>query len=648
MTMRHDSASPGGSVTVLSGPCQRVNRAKVLIQLAITAASLTLLAASNFAAQAWTALTREEIDRVHRSDDTVDIGIPSLRNMTHISLPRRILWLVIAISSSSSASDYTVSVLAREEFLRSFSTHESGTYPSPDAPQYQPSGHRQWENITLEGMVQRYGTGFADDYRSVILVAESLCNRETYTRHTEHPSRAVLYRGVMQTMSAIPQTRWLCDLFDHSQIYFDNIHRNATCRAASLTNLTRSEWKVNLGKIAAANKAAENNRPYDCVVLSPWALSERVELECRLISSTLFWWLATSSNILIAVLLAAMSMLYKSTPLVTVGDVIDSYLCTPSSDFGLDEASYDFTTFKNIYRHRPRMEGVQHHGGKKRRLWKAAGRTRWWLTVRWWLLVLFIVAAGFAQTWRAEKHYTDNSMAAIFSRGIDSLRRTSMVLPRLTTASSSTIHTRLQLVILANLPQLGMVVTYLLYNSLVTIMVVELEWNALATKPKSLRVSQPRKNSSQRGTLFLSLPYRFAVPLLLASGGLQWLVGQSLFFAEVDLWDEKGQRLGDEAILTPGYSHLALFWLLILGVLAWLPAVLTGFLGRLPTEGMPLLGSCSAVVAACSHFRQGEGDMLPEERLAAAGELLLWGASGNEQNDEGLGFSAHNIATPSR
>ncbi|KAM7211822.1 hypothetical protein V8F06_012795 [Rhypophila decipiens] len=239
-------------------------------------------------------------------------------------------------------------------------------------------------------------------------------------------------------------------------------------------------------------------------------------------------------------------------------------------------------------------------------------------------------------------------MAAMFSRGFDSLLRTSMVLPHLTRSSSSTIQTRLQLVILANLPQLGMVATYLLYNSLITIMVVELEWNTLGTKPKSLRVSQPRKNSSQRGTFFLSLPYRFAIPLLLVSGGLQWLVGQSLFFAEVDLWDEKGQRLGNEAILTLGYSHLALFWLLILGVLAWLPAVLTGFLGRLPTEGMPLLGSCSAVVAACSHFPQGEGDLLPEERRAAAGEILLWRASGSEQNGEGLGFSAHNIATPSR
>ncbi|KAK4215121.1 hypothetical protein QBC37DRAFT_282310 [Rhypophila decipiens] len=630
--MRHDSASPFGSVNVLSGSCQRVNLAKVWIQLAITTASLTLLAASNFAAQAWTALTREEIDRVHRSGDTVDIGIPSLRNITRISLPQRILWVVIfvlattihlvyssAISSSSSASDYTVSVLGREEFLRFFSTHGSSTYPSPDAPQYQLSGHRQWENMTLQGLVQRYGTGFADDYRSVILVAESICNRHTYTRHAKDPSSAVLYRGVMQTMSEIPQTRWLCDLFDHSQIDFEGIH-------------------------AAINKAAENNRPYDCIILSPWALSERVELECRLISSTLFWWLATSSNIFIAALLAVMSKLYKSTPLVTVGDVIDSYLCTPSSDFGPDEATYDFTTFKNLYRNRPMMEGVQ-HGGEKRRLWKAVGRTRWWLTILWRLFVLFIIAAGFAQTWRGEK----------FSRGFDSLRRTSMVLPHLTRSSSSTIQTSLQLVILANLPQLGMVVTYLLYNSLITIMVVELEWNTLGTKPKSLRVSQPRKNSSQRGTFFLSLPYRFAIPLLLVSGGLQWLVGQSLFFAEVDLWDEKGRRLGGEAILTLGYSHLALFWLLILGVLAWLPAVLTGFLGRLPTEGMPLLGSCSAVVAACSHLHQGEGDMLPEERRAAAGELLLWGlarpaqgTSGSEQHGERLGFSAHNIATPSR
>ena len=176
-----------------------------------------------------------------------------------------------------------------------------------------------------------------------------------------------------------------------------------------------------------------------------------------------------------------------------------------------------------------------------------------------------------------------------------------MVLPQLTGSSSPTL--RLQLVVLSNLPQLGMVATYLVYNSLLTIMVVELEWNAFGARHKSLRVSQPRDGSNQRSTFFLSLPYRFAVPLVVLSGGLQWLVSQSLFFAEVDLWDANGVRLGDDkSILTLGYSHLALFWLLVVGILAWLPPVLMGFLGRLPVDGMPLLGSCSAVVAASCHF----------------------------------------------
>jgi hypothetical protein len=190
-----------------------------------------------------------------------------------------------------------------------------------------------------------------------------------------------------------------------------------------------------------------------------------------------------------------------------------------------------------------------------------------------------------------------------------------MVMPSPIGASSTT--RRLQLIVLANLPQFVMVATYLLYNSLLTIMVVELEWHSFAKKRKSLRVSTPR--GAQRSTFYLSLPYRYSLPLAILSAGLQWLVSQSLFFAEVDLWDEKGERHNEESILTLGYSNLALFWLLFVGILAWLPVVGMGYLRRLP-EGMPLLGACSGVVAAACHLPGAERD-----KDGVATNLMSWG-----------------------
>ncbi len=209
-----------------------------------------------------------------------------------------------------------------------------------------------------------------------------------------------------------------------------------------------------------------------------------------------------------------------------------------------------------------------------------------------------------------------------------------MVMPE--PADASSITRRLQLVVLANLPQFVMVATYILYNSLLTIMVVELEWHAFAKKRKALRVSQPR--GAQRETFYLSLPYRYSIPLAFLLGGLQWLVSQSLFFAEVDLWDENGARLGDEkSILTLGYSNLALFWLLFVGILAWLPIVIFGFLRTLPS-GMPLLGACSAVIAASCHLPESVQD-----RDGVASQPISWGVISEEAADgsrnKWLGFS---------
>lgn len=237
-----------------------------------------------------------------------------------------------------------------------------------------------------------------------------------------------------------------------------------------------------------------------------------------------------------------------------------------------------------------------------------------------------------------------------------------MVLPNPSSSSGSS-SSRLGLVLLANLPQLLMATTYLLYNSLLTIMVLELEWHSFFSRdvsapafhffeklrrkspPKGLRVSNPR--GAQRSTHYLSLPYRYSIPLAVLSGALQWLTSQSLFFAEVDLWDDKGVRIIEGAsgaetaisIVTLGYSNLALFWLLIGGLLAWLPVVAMGY-WRTLDDGMPLMGACSAVIAAGCHLKESS----EAERKGVAGGKVSWGVVEGEsetgERRKWLGFSA--------
>lgn len=201
---------------------------------------------------------------------------------------------------------------------------------------------------------------------------------------------------------------------------------------------------------------------------------------------------------------------------------------------------------------------------------------------------------------------------------------------------SSPPSTKLGRILLANLPQLALALTYLLYNALLTIMLAEREWHGFCEKPAGLRVSSPR--GSQRSTFCLSLPYRYAVPLLSVSAVAQWLLSQGFFYAEVDLWDLQGNRKsGERGIATMGFSALALFWLIVIGLVAWLAVVLMGSLRRFPGR-MPLLGASSAVIAAACHLPRACGD-----GSEVAASVLSWGALSEEDEDgrrrTWLGFS---------
>lgn len=68
---------------------------------------------------------------------------------------------------------------------------------------------------------------------------------------------------------------------------------------------------------------------------------------------------------------------------------------------------------------------------------------------------------------------------------------------------------------------------YLLCNNIVSVILMASEWNSYRSQRRSLRVSCPR--GYQRSSYFLSLPYRYSVPLMVASSVLHWLVSQSIF-----------------------------------------------------------------------------------------------------------------------
>src|SRR6185312_6672946 len=119
----------------------------------------------------------------------------------------------------------------------------------------------------------------------------------------------------------------------------------------------------------------------------------------------------------------------------------------------------------------------------------------------------------------------------------------------MTLINSKPVGNFLLIVMLANLVQPGLSFVYFSYNGLFTSMATALEWDSYARNRKGLRVSKDPQGK-QREYSFLQLPYKFAVPLLLLSGLLHWLVSQSLFLITIDSyaynnhemrWEQLGQ-----------------------------------------------------------------------------------------------------------
>jgi hypothetical protein len=187
------------------------------------------------------------------------------------------------------------------------------------------------------------------------------------------------------------------------------------------------------------------------------------------------------------------------------------------------------------------------------------------------------------------------------------------------------------LVLLANTPQLLFSTLYLLCNGLFTSMLAVAEYNDFATQRKPLRVSWPR--GQQRWTYYLSLPYRYSIPLITVSIAMHWLLSQCIFLAKVNGFDVHGHRVEDAAASNRvqsetgcGYSPLATFIAMIAGLTAMGVLVLFGL--RRLRSNMPLASSCSAAISAACHPPPGDSD--------ASLKPVKWGVvqldSGNDQN----------------
>jgi hypothetical protein len=100
-------------------------------------------------------------------------------------------------------------------------------------------------------------------------------------------------------------------------------------------------------------------------------------------------------------------------------------------------------------------------------------------------------------------------------------------------------------------------------------------------------------------------------------------MSQSMFLALVDVIDNEGTYVEMDSISTVGYSCIAIFFAIIVGVFATVAGVANGF--RRYSSSIPLVGSCSVAISAACHR--------PTDDASASLLPLQWGCVDEDLTD---------------
>ncbi|KAM7205738.1 hypothetical protein V8F20_002971 [Naviculisporaceae sp. PSN 640] len=330
-----------------------------------------------------------------------------------------------------------------------------------------------------------------------------------------------------------------------------------------------------------------------------------------------------SNQLLLAVAVCVLVKAYTCTvviismreqePLVTLGDAIQSFISKPDPTTVASDYVYpDFRSHGKEGRAKGKKYGPV-AGGSGPIQWQNKPQrgysfTPWhsWLSL---VLVMVLGYSSFAILKTVELgsgHMTSNAFRNLFTEtSHDS-----------DTANGYVQQSSIEMILLVNIPQIVISIWYLTYNQLLTRLVMAREWARFSSgTPQPLRVTYPR--GQQVSTYFLSLPYRYSVPLLITSIITHWLVSRTVYvFVSAGSYYMDGistmvrvkgfdPNLPESSALQLRYSMTAhITVLLICTVMA---VMLVGFSLRTVSSSkntrmvMPPVGTSSRAIAAACH-----------------------------------------------
>ncbi|KAJ9491773.1 hypothetical protein VN97_g1492 [Penicillium thymicola] len=635
------------SKVIYSGSCDVAGRWNIGLHIIINIISTCVLAMSNYCMQTLVAPTRDEIDIAHAKRRWLDVGGSSFRNLFVIPYTRLGLWIVLLLSATPFHLLYNSLVFKS----LSYNPHWSFAAPHDFTPE-------DVRNLTTPALQDCFGIGTAYveyptqksyeiyDWDQQILQIEG--------PKSERISAEKCFEIVDPTTSK----------FGYEGIIILTSNRSMS-DGGNESVLGIGDWSWTPGEVFAGpfvNSDPETIQDHECMSPDTFLYREYQEnntmhvTECLAFEGKsncqLFYnpiiaviVIVTTFVKVIAIFLAAQIHKSRSTPLLTSGDAISSFLEDPDETTkGMCWASLNNIKKKNWITC-PKGQEPQQHTVRYQRLtipqqWrKASNPIHWFVTV---LIVLLCIVATtliypfFAVNSGSGLGNIQLTWQAIWD--IDSIARENA-----RDTSGVWKYSELQGVVIVNSAQLIVTLCYYFYNSLLTRMLLSAEYSSYGVDRKPLRVTWPVEGSKQRSTYWLSIPYQYGIPAMALFTILHWLVSQGVYFLLVIPYTADGNPMYAEKKSTPTYSYMPL---IIAGALLGLLGIMiVGVSFRRLKSAIPLAGTCSAAISAACH--------LPENvctNTVAHGELM-WGetnlpwalGSGDDDDDD----KGHCSFTPS-
>lgn len=420
--------------------------------------------------------------------------------------------------------------------------------------------------------IDAFGVTFQSAYKRLWLVTDDLGNNDTY----EFVYENTVYLPILNTRSGSSPYGWLCGN-ELQEI-------NRLCkRFESFGILPRSlnnDWPVS---IPNAGGSTFNSPIFDV----RYCMAEKSDGYCKLQYSLPLTIIVITFNLVKSSILAYMWLGIRDAPILTIGDAIASFL--RRSDRHTRKGCL-LTGREATSRNKPIQPLHEPRAFQnKRMIWSnAASGRRWALSIVLWMIAITVcvglliyglnVAGGTSSIdWKLPLG-SPNSKTIIYGENWP----------------TSVISN----VLIANLPQLIFSFLYFSFNGLITTMTLAAEWSGYAQQRKGLRVSQ-NPQREQRTNYFLSIPYRYSIPLLITSTLLHWLISQSLFMIGVEAFGSDGLRNPASDFTTCGWSPVGIFGSIMVGLVMILSLMCLG--RRRFESAMPIASSCSLAIAAACH-----------------------------------------------